>query len=425
MSRLPPHDEPLPIRRARPVAGPAEATLPLPLHHHPVVALSLILMAGCLAQVAAWLVQARLPASGPILPPAGIAHGYLFNALAVHLHRLVPEAQFDPALFVASIALCLLSAGGWYAVARSAIGPAWGLWTALLWVVHPCLAYAAQHPGPLVLQAVLVPFSLALLLRWHQAHTAPAAVGAGLGLGLLALVGWQGVLLAAVALGIVLLSPIRRRRAVTAAVLLVGGCAAPPMLAVTVGQPRFDPAFALRQLSINLRVALDDAPALGVSSTQPAGASPTQTRPGSVVNLYWQTARATPRETAAHLARRAAHAVYATADHRLERPLLAVQLLFLVPAGWGLFVGLRHAPWRGPVMICCLWVLPFWLAATLAEPLVRNLVPAGGVPVLLALVGVADIYERFFGRRLTEPDPELRPVARPRGPGYNPLKVRE
>ena len=48
--------------------------------------------------------------------------------------------------------------------------PAWGLWTALLWVMHPSFAFVAPRPGPLALMMPLTAGALALLLCWRRSR---------------------------------------------------------------------------------------------------------------------------------------------------------------------------------------------------------------------------------------------------------------
>ncbi len=50
-------------------------------------------------------------------------------------------------------------------------------------------------------------------------------------------------------------------------------------------------------------------------------------------------------------------------------------------------------------MMCELTSSPTLAAAF--EPLARNLVPAEALVIAFALIGIADIYERLFHRRLT------------------------
>ena len=109
------------------------------------------------------------------------------------------------------------------------------------------------------------------------------------------------------------------------------------------------------------------------------------------------------RRPGAHLrwyAARLVATVHTTADRRFERPLLALQLMWMVPAIWGAGVAARYRPWQWLLVMAACFVLSLWLLAALLEPLARNLTPIGGFGIVFGLIGLADAYERLFGRRL-------------------------
>jgi hypothetical protein len=98
--------------------------------------------------------------------------------------------------------------------------------------------------------------------------------------------------------------------------------------------------------------------------------------------------------------RRTWRTFYATSAGHFQRPLFATQVAVLLPAIWGAVVCLRQPAWRWPAAASLLLVGTHWIVASIAEPLARSLAPLGGMLVIFAVVGVADAYERAFGRRL-------------------------
>ena len=109
-----------------------------------------------------------------------------------------------------------------------------------------------------------------------------------------------------------------------------------------------------------------------------------------------------PLQTARWFTSRAIRTVYTTDDGRFQRPLFVLQMMLIVPALWGCFFGIRHAPWRWMALTGLGNILIAWSIAVFTEPLARNLAPIGGMGVTFALIGLADVYERMFGRRLTQ-----------------------
>jgi hypothetical protein len=295
----------------------------------------------------------------------------------------------------------MLSAAAWYGVARAGIGAEWGLWTALFWVVHPAFAFVAQRSGALALVILLTPVSLALLLWWRTRRRRRAALLAGVALGLLALTGLQGLLVVPIVIVAMLLAPVRRAARVRGALLLCVGFGLVLAAAAVIVRPPFQLSDVTRHVEENWRLALDSGGSgLGAAAHRELNAGPAEPAPSCARFLIWHF-REHPGASLRWFAGRLWRSVYATATGTLQRPLFAMQMFFIVPAAWGCIVAFRFRPWRWTVTICCLFVAVFWLLAGLMEPLARSLTPIGGVPVLLALIGVADIYERLFGRRLT------------------------
>jgi len=392
-------------REDRLIGAPSSSTLvvsgplPLPLYHHPVVALSLVLMVACLAQIAAWLVSTRLPFAAAQPPPNPAVYGYLSALLETRLGAMVPAQKVDSALFIAALSICVLSAAGWYGVARAGLGTRWGLWTALLWVVHPSFAFIAQRAGPLALVILLTPVSLGLLLWWRKRRRHRRALLAGAALGLLALTSLHGLLLAPILIVAILLAPFHRKVRARGALFLCVGFGLVMATATMVLRPPFQLSEAARHVDTCWRLSLEsDHPELSATvSPEAAAVSPAE----PCACLLLQYFRESPGESLRWLAGRLWRSVYATVTGTLQRPLFAMQMFFLVPAVWGCIVALRYRPWRWTAVVCCLFAAIFWLLAGLMGPLARNLTPVGGIPVILALIGVADVYERLFGRRLT------------------------
>jgi hypothetical protein len=396
----------VPHKSKRPPLAPSTdaltATPPvLPFYHHPVVALSLVLVVACLAQVAASLVSSQL-SLGPTPPSiSSSVHDHLFTVIQEELRITLPQAQADRALFAITLSAAILSAAAWYAVARLGLGPSWGLWTALLWVVHPSFAFLAQREDALALLMLLTPLSLALLLWWRRSRRPIAALLAGMSLGLLALSGLQGLLAFPLALAALLVAPVKSL-ARLAGILLVGlGFGLVLATASTVVWPSFHLSDVIARLRERGLVIMDDGDSpLAVAARRELTTPPTAATPSPTGFLLRQF-HEHPADALKWLGRRLWRATYATSNGRLQRPVFALEMIFMVPALWGVLVALRSRHWRWTALICALFAGTFWLAAGLIEPLARNLVPVGGVPILFALLGAADLYERLRARRLT------------------------
>jgi hypothetical protein len=148
------------------------------------------------------------------------------------------------------------------------------------------------------------------------------------------------------------------------------------------------------------REAFASAPSVRAPVSQPAPAI--QSRP--VVHDFWTGIREAPGPHLVWYLGRVFQTVWTTADRRFERPLLALHLMWMIPALWGAIIASRHEPWRRLLIMAACFTLVFWSCAALLEPLARNLTPIGGFGIMFGLVGWADAYERFFGRRLLEGD---------------------
>ncbi len=405
-----------------PGASVAPPPPPGPLLHHPIVALSLILVTASLAQIGVWLVHTRLPPSARLHSSAVAAHGMLFEEFS---HRITRQAETSETttppeviLFLGCLAAALVSGVAWYGVGRTALGPTWGLWVGLCWVVHPGFAFLAPRISPLAFVIASVPLAWWLLLRWRRTGHWPTALAAGFALGVTSLLCLQGIILAATALAAMLVTPIARRRRLVSVLVLGLGWAllVIPWHAVWVqGADRFD---LKQRLRFDLWRQLDSGDGSRVAEAARARAVARRAdSPSDPVAFLATQFRQSPRDTLAWFGRRGWQTLYTTDDGRLQRPLLVLQIVWLLPALWGFWVAVHHKPWRWMAVTGGLFGVTFWSAAALAEPLARNLTPVGGLGILFGLLGVADLYERIFGRRLTaihaaEGTPRLRPPDR-------------
>jgi hypothetical protein len=447
----------------------ATALPPLPLYQHPVVAGSLILIAAAVAQVLVWLVWTRShPARSPN-PSSLVAHGLLQDLVRDAASRAgAGTAEIDTILHVASLLLALWSGVAWYGIARLGLGPKWGFWVGLCWVIHPSFAFPANQIDKLSVLAALVSAGWCTLLWWRLKRKTIAAAMFGLLLAVTCTAGFQGFILLAIALPAMLLSgrtPGWKIRGVLTVVtgfavslVLLAALVAIPQASARMAtypagttepddrsgqtgawtqtldriasrRPRTDDAIRLRtglrllmlhnairgdidqiliRLDTDLRIALDD------TSGSFMAWSSAQSRPPAIVFLVSQC-RAAPRQTALWLAGRLRASLYATTDGQVHYPLVILQFVWLIPALWGWWIAFRYRPWRWLAVTGGLYVLSQWAFVGIAEPLARNLMPVGGFAVLFALVGATDVYERFFGRRLTSSAPTSRPARLRRG----------
>lgn len=418
---IPQADEPgcPPVRISRRATG--EPAQPARLHHHSVVAVSLILVLASAVHIGVWLIASRLPAATFTEPSCVIAHGLLYDVQAVIVTRVTRDTETArKAMFAVCLVIALSSTLTWYTAARLALGPTWALWTGLAWAAHPSFAFLAQRPGRLTLLMALIPLVWCTLLWWERSRRAAAAAGLGLALAMLSLASIQGLLLAPILLLAVLAVhprtsdyPRNGRRATrwTHLTWALAGFVLGGLFFLTVTLPWLprnttdtDTAHVRQRLAADMWNALDTGDGSAVAEAAHAVRShnpPEDWR--APWRLLANRLRQDPLAVVTWLGDRSWRALYQTADGRLHRPLLAMQLACLLPALWGWVVALRHRPWRWMAITAGLMAAATWLVAALAEPLARNLTPVGGLMILFALIGVADLYERIFGRRLTRP----------------------
>lgn len=376
---------------------------PAPPHHHPLVAISLILLIASAAQVGAWALTSRLltPTWSP--PGAALHYGVWLHTIGAHLSESEGAAALPVKLiFGGSLVLSLTTAAAWFIAGRAAIGIPWGIFTGLVWALHPAFAFVASRAIPLNASIVLTGWLAAALIWWrYRGQRSTPAIAAGVLAGLLALTSVAGLLLIPLVLPTMTRARGRRWRRWRSAIFFAGIAIG----VVLAGRVFFPPAAwqtARNGWDADLATQVVEDPRFPLSrtSTTRAGeASGTEWAWGEIV----RAARQSPVQLARWYGVRLIRTVFTTTDHRFERPLLALQLAFLVPAMWGAWVAWQHPPWRWLVVFALVTGLAFWCSAALLEPLARNLTPVGGFPILLALLGCADLYERVFGRRLVEP----------------------
>ncbi|MDM8008008.1 MAG: hypothetical protein QUV05_17855 [Phycisphaerae bacterium] len=448
------------------------SSLPAPLLQHPAVGGSIVLVAAAGMQMVVWLVGLRLPTPRPVPPSSLVAHGLLYDLIGEALAGHGMEAtEVTSILFVANLLLAMLSGIAWYGIGRLGLGPKWGLWVGLFWVVHPSFSFLANQADQLNAMIALVAAAWCVLLWWRRSRRAGAAVLLGLLAALILTIGPQSLIFLAIALLAMLFSTrgANGGRAAGAFVALTAFLVGTTLLAAAVALPRLSraltespdknevtpshsqsppawphtacrlaagvpqPQDALRlrmvlrfflirdrllddltritaRIDADLWSTLDDASGSHIADAAVI-ASPlgTASRPPAARFLIEQC-RVAPAQTLAWLGERMWKSVYATRHRRVHYPFILLQFLWSIPAFWGLWIAVRYRPWRwlaltGGLFSCCQWVL-----VAVADPLARNLVPVGGFVVLFALVGITDVYERFFGRRLTAPAPASRPA---------------
>jgi hypothetical protein len=370
------------------------------------VGISLVLICAAFGQAATWVVNIRLLAAsaenlGGIAPSPLIASPVLYKGLYQAIDYLNHSALPTPRiLFSVCLLLSMLSAIGWYAVARLFLGRAWGLWAGILWGVNPLIAFLAQRPGPLALSIVTVPFAWALILAWSRSRRRRTAFVGGLAAGLATLASAPMLLGFAFSAPLLLAVTRRRRKAWQGFALLWLGLALPLVTLVllvrsgAVENPL--PAFADHFLA-----SLDEGDGSAISRAMRNPIPPNEpTGPVRLRAIAHEVAHS-PAELPVWLLRRMWRTIYATSDGHFQRPLFAVQLALLVPAIWGAVVCLRQPRWRGRALASMALIAAFWLVAAIAAPFARSLSPIGGMVTIFALVAIADLYERAFGRRLS------------------------
>lgn len=446
--------------------------VPTPLLRHPVVGGSIVLVAAAAMQILVWLVGLRLQSPRPMAPSSLVAHGLLHELIADALaDQGLEAAQVASILFVANLLLALLSGIAWYGIGWLGLGPKWGLWVGLLWVIHPSFSFVANQADRLSSLIALVSVSWYVLLWWRRSRR----TGIALILGLLAAtslsISLQSLLFLAIAVPAMLLStrgahggritgPITTLTAFVVGTTILTAAIALPRLptvlsngplkkeaALSPSQTRHawphaaaplvahaaHPGDALRlraalkfflirdRLRDDLRQivtrfhtdlwnAIEDGSGSHIAQAALAASPPGTADHPPAGRFLIDQCRDAPAQTLTWLAQRMWKSIYTTRDHRTHYPFILLQFLWLIPAFWGLWIALRYPPWRWFAAAAGLFTGCHWLLVALAEPLARNLVPVGGFAILLALVGVTDVYERFFGRRLTAPAPASRPA---------------
>lgn len=380
-----------------------------PLLHEPVVAVSLVLIAAAFGQFAVWFVSARIIAPeveqvGSSVPSSLLANPVLYSSM----QQLASKATFgdmSPSRlhFGVCLVLAMLSTVGWYAAVRGMLGAGWALWTAMLWPLHPLFAFPAQRPGGLVMPLLLVPVTWAMLVWWSRSRRRRLAFAAGLSAGV--------TLLATVGMGlaIMLATPFLlaanhwRRKSWQGFMLLWLGFVLPLIVAAVLVQMGVVPN-PLSAFADSLLSSLETAGGSPIAGYVRDHASAEQSSAADRIALVWEAIRTLPAETAEWFNNRLWLAIYATSDGHFVRPLFVAQLLILVPGAWGAIVAIRQQPWRWRAAAGVTFILFAWLAVALVDPLARSLAPVGGMAVMFAVLGMADVYERAFGRRLAAPD---------------------
>lgn len=387
----------------KPAVPEPSAAVVRPLTHQPIVAVSLVLIAASVAQLAISLVNARFLAGGSdagvAAPSSLIANDRTFEAFTSVLQRAAPSpATGDRIVFGVLLVVAILSSVGWYAVARLMLGPAWGLWCGAVWALHPLFAFLAQRPSALTLSLVCVPVVWALLLWWNRNRRRRVAFLAGIVAGFSVFVSMPMAPAFVIAASVLFATGRFKRRSVQSFPLIWLGFFL-PLVGVWFLLGNSDASSPLGSFSTDLSRAFEDNTTFGRAIQVRIG--PNSTPPlAELIGIIGAEFLRSPVAGARWFAVRIWQTLYATADGHFQRPLFAVQMVFLIPAVWGAAVCLRQRFWRWPAVACLILVASHWLAAAVAQPLARNVAPVGGVVVLFVLVAVADLYERAFGRRL-------------------------
>lgn len=376
-----------------------------PLVYQPIVAVSLVLIAATLTQIAVHVVHLRLLAPGgagpaAINPSSWVANGWAYAAIDRWLEQAGMLTGAGPRLpFAVLLIIGLLSSVGWYAVGRNLLGPGWGLWGGLAWAFHPLFGFLVQRPSPLTFGLFALPAAWAALLWWNRCRRRRVALLAGLLAGMAALVSiaW-GAAFVAMAPLLFVAGGVNRRSLQSFPLLWLGF--AIPLLAVWVAVAAWAAPNPLDLLSTDIIRALEDSEspfARAVHSRFANGPRPGIRAPLAVAA---HGAMNSPADAARWFAGRAWQTLYATNGGYFQRPLFVAQMVVLIPALWGILVCLREPLWRWPTLAGLVLIVANWAVAALAEALARSIAPVSGLLVLFAIVGIADVYERLFGRRL-------------------------
>jgi hypothetical protein len=391
-----------------------EPTPPPLLRHHPVVGISLVLIVTSFVQIAVWVVGQRLP-PGPSTPVSpAIVHAGLLDTAVEGVCAVVRTGQGAQVSWFLFLALGWFSGPAWYLAVRAALGPGWALAAALGWVAHPSFAFLAQRATPLALLMVVIPLLWLALLRWRQRPGWPAALLVALAGGVLSTVSILGLLFLPVVVVSMMVPGWGRRVAIDLPLVLT------VWILVTTAwwlglHDRTEHSLLNQRVVLKIWDELEMAEPDGLAAAARAWQASYQAEHWlSPLSFLAYRCRTAPAETFRWLLGRAGRTSYSISGGGLQRPVLAAQLLWLVPASWGLIVGLRHPPWRFAAATAAALIVLVWVTAALVEPLARSVTPILGFGILFALIGLADIYERLFGRRLTQeadkPDPSALPA---------------
>lgn len=428
--------------------------IPLPrrFYHHPVIALSLIFILASIVQVITREISSRMPAPTLSEPSLVTVHGLLFEALTdateMGMHRwalslaggaqattVVPgdaelrnladsrvlwfnapalvalgmekRGAMQPVVYLGCFLALLASAVGWYVAVRSALGPSWAMGTGLIWVAHPAFALLAQRPGELSLLVAIIPLCWFTLIAWEHRRRWWIAVVAGGALALVASMSLQGLLLLPLVVLLMVVTSSGARRisqpaSAIAGFLLAGGLLLPVVRPVAEDESRVDgrSGFVERfQEDFWFRLDDGDGSTIAAAAHEHYAGQSDDVRSAPWSFLVTQF-RESPRNVIVWLASRWGRTLYSTLDGTHVTWLKRVQIAGLIPAVWGFVIALRHAAWRWAAVTGGLFIAVAWMLAAVAEPLARNLTPVGGLTILFALIGLADVYYRIRGRRL-------------------------
>ena len=385
--------------------SPARGNQPprCPLHHHPVVALSIMIMVASAAQVGAWFLQRDPTVNSTSACSSLVAHDLVYRPAVQWLEARIPDSlTATRAVFVAHVAVCLLSAAAWYASAYLAFGAGWAFWTAVFWAAHPLFAITAQRPGAMGLTMLGVAGSWMLLAWWGRSASLRVAFIAGLSWGLTLFTSLLPLLLVPFLLIALLLSPPGLIRRLAGSLLFAAAFLLPAAAGWGLLRASGQSAAFRDRLEIDLwnRIDVADGSSMSRAAREVRAArSPDALKPSAAAFLASQVLQ-TPGDAVWWLARRFALAPVAGAASVSGGAMAAVQWSALLPAAWGLLVALRLRPWRWATATGATMSLLVWGWAALVDPRARALAPVCAFAVTLAIIGMADLYERVFGRRL-------------------------
>jgi hypothetical protein len=385
----------------------------IPLYHHSLVAVSLILILGSLVQYMVSRTAVARQAVAPGRPSVLMTPGLVYTAFEEIIRREVTnESVAGRVLGVTPLLMSLASGAAWYFAARAGLGLTWGLWVGLFWVAHPAFVLLAPRPAKLSLVLLLLPVCWALLMRWRRTSGWPVALLLGMSMALLALSSLIGTALPLIVVPAMLTAlSVRFPRRLLGIGLFVLSFVLVALAGATYLTSWLDRlhaaegTYAVRsRMERDLWDALDTGGTPSISgaarsmlASEPAGSLPP---PQAALRILLQ---ASPRESLAWFGGRLLESVYRTSDGVGRLSLVVLQLVWIVPALYGFMVCLRTRGWRWPALTAGAFVVATWGLTAFAEPLARNLVPIGGFPILFALVGIVDLYARIVGTRTPGP----------------------